>query len=119
MENITNWEMILSLAGTVLSLIFTCLICFIKMLLNRKQKRVIEDRVALLDAVAPLMEIAETFSNYTGQEKKEYVLTKINQLAIENGVKFNAQEVSEKIEELIKLSWEVNAKTKSEEANVK
>lgn len=118
MENIKNWEMLLSVLGTILSLLLTCLICFVKIARSSKQRKAIKDNIALLDAVAPLMEIAETFTHYTGAEKKEYVLTKINQFAIENGLQFNAEEVSAKIEELIKLSLEVNAKVKeSKEKN--
>ena len=57
---------------------------------------------------ASLIIDAEAFVNYSGAEKKEYVLTKANRFAIENKIPFNETELSDKIEELIILSKEVN-----------
>ena len=54
------------------------------------------------------MEIAEQFTNYSGEEKKEYVMTRVNQFALENKIKFDSEAVNEKIEELIGLSKKVN-----------
>ncbi len=48
--------------------------------------------------------------HYSGEEKKEYVMTKANRYAIENDIAFDEDAVSEKVEELITLSKEVNAK---------
>ena len=48
--------------------------------------------------------------NYSGAEKKEYVMTKINQYALENHIKFNQEEISKRIEELVALTKEVNVK---------
>ena len=79
-------------------------------------KKKLKNSYVLLDAVAPLMEIAETFTNYSGEEKKEYVMTKVNQFAIENGIRFDSQAVSNKIEELIGLSKNVNSDRQEEEA---
>ena len=95
---------------SILGLILTSVICIIRAIISGKQKRRLKDSTVLLDAVVPLMEIAEKYLNYSGEEKKQYVLTKINQLAIENGIIFNAEEISAKIEELIVLSKEVNNK---------
>lgn len=53
---------------------------------------------------------AEQFKNYTGKEKKNYVLTKMNQFSIENGIKFSSEFISEKIEEIISLTKNVNTK---------
>ena len=82
--------------------------CFVK-----DKKKNLENSILLLDAVAPIMEVAEKYVHYTGEEKKEFVLTKINQLAIENKLKFDEVAVSNKIEELITLSKEVNNKQQS------
>lgn len=112
--NTENLEIMLSVVG----LILTSVICIIKAIINGKQKRWLKDSTTLLDAVAPLMEIAEKYVNYSGEEKKQYVLTKINQLAIENGVHFNAEQISTKIEELIVLSKKVNNKNKEMEKDI-
>lgn len=103
-------EVILSLAGTAASLLITCVIFVIKLAKAVKDKRNIVNRTVLDEAVAPLIEVAEKFCNYSGEEKKQFVLTKINQFAIENNLKFDVDEMSRKIERLIELSRQVNEK---------
>lgn len=111
-----NLELILSLAGTALSLFIACVVFIVKLIRGHITKKDLKNSYVLLDAVAPLMEIAESFTNYSGEEKKEYVITKVNQFALENGIKFDAQAVSNKIEELIGLSNNVNSDKKEKEA---
>ena len=103
-----NFELILSFAGVVLSLLFTCLIFIIKLFKSFRDKKKILNNLILEDAVAPIMEIAEEFKHFNGKEKKEYVITKINQLALESGLDFNPESINAKIEELIKLSKSIN-----------
>ena len=113
-----NLELILSLAGTALSLFIACMIFIAKLIRGYITKKKLKNSYVLLDAVAPLMEIAETFTNYSGEEKKEYVMTKVNQFAIENGITFNADAVTAKIEELIQLSKNVNGKETANSQNL-
>ena len=101
-------EWILSIAGTVLGLVILCVSFLIKLVQSIRARKKEQGKTTLLDAVAPLVEIAENFIGYSGEEKKEYVMTKLNQFAIENGIEFNAEAISEKIEELIELSKQVN-----------
>lgn len=103
-----NLETILSLAGTALGLLLTSLTFLVKLILSIKNKSKVEKRNMLLSAVAPLVELAEKLTHYSGAEKKQYVLTSANQFAIENGIEFDAEAVSGKIEELIELSNQVN-----------
>ena len=103
-----NFELILSLAGTAVSLFVACLTTVLKLVKNVRLRHRQEGVMTLLTAVAPIVEIAESFSNYTGAEKKEYVLTKINQFAIENGIEYDADAVSDKIEQLVDFSKQVN-----------
>ena len=105
-----NFELIVSLVGTALSLFIACVLFVVKLVRGYIAKKKLKNSYVLLDAVAPLMEIAETFTNFSGTEKKEYVLTKVNQFAIENGITFDEQAVTAKIEELIDLSKNVNGK---------
>ena len=109
-----NFELILSLAGTALSLFIACVLFVVKIIRSYITKKKLKNSYVLLDAVAPLMEIAETFINYSGEEKKEYVMTKLNQFAIENGITFDEQAVTNKIEELIGLSKNVNGRETTE-----
>ncbi len=65
---------------------------------------------------------AETFVNFSGEEKKEYVLTKANRYAIDNKIPYNEQDVNQKIEDLVTLSKEVNKRedslTKNSESTI-
>lgn len=112
---IENFELFLSLAGTIFSLVIACIIFIIKIIKIIKSKKQIMNSALLEEAVPQLMGIAERFCNYSGDEKKEFVMTKINQFAIENGFKFEAETISNKIEEFIKLSKEVNYRKTNEE----
>ena len=106
-----NLEIVLSLAGTALSLLLACATFIFKLVKNIRLRIREEGATALLNTVAPIVQTAEAFANYSGAEKKEYVLTKVNQYAIENGIDFDASAVSDKIEELVELSKRVNTRT--------
>lgn len=60
---------------------------------------------------------AETFKNFTGEEKKEYVITKANQYAISKGIKFDTEKVSNLIEDLVTLTKQVNQREKDKQPN--
>ncbi len=109
-----NLELLLSLTGTAVSLFVTAVVFIAKFASSiRKRKKFLNEN-DLLNAVVPLMEIAEQHTNYSGEEKKEFVLTKLNQFAIENKINFNSEAVVKRIEELIVLSKKVNAKKTKE-----
>lgn len=96
-----NWESILSiLVGIVMAII--------SVILTFKNKR--WDK--LKDFIRTCIQDAEKMTHFTGAEKKEYVITKANQFAIEKGIKFDAQKVGELIEELVKLTKKVNQREK-------
>ena len=105
-----NFEVVLSLAGTALSLLITSIIFVVRLVKAVREKRNMQSSLFLYETVAPLMEIAENFSNYSGEEKKQFVLTKVNQFAIENGLKFDAETTAAQVEKLIELSKKINAK---------
>ena len=110
-----NIELFLSVIGAFLSLVVAIIICAIKFMKTIKSTQSLKDVSDILDAVGPIMEIAESFVNYTGAEKKNFVLTQVEQLASENGITINASIVSDKIEELIQLSKKINYIEKKEE----
>lgn len=107
-----NFELIITLAGTALSLLITCVVFIIRLIKTWRDKKTFLDDLILQEAITPLMELAEKYLNYSGDEKKQFVLTKLNQFALENKIKFNAELISNKIEQLIELSKQVNAKQK-------
>ena len=105
-------KIIISLLATTLSLLFTTSLSLFKFINSKKLNKKIIDENDLYNTIIDLMKIAEEFTNYSGIEKKEYVLTKLNQLSIDNKVNFDIEKASSKIEELISLSKNVNAKEK-------
>lgn len=96
-------------------MVVAIIICAIKFMKTIKSTQSLKDVSDILDAVGPIMEIAESFVNYTGAEKKNFVLTQVEQLASENGITINASIVSDKIEEHIQLSKKINYIEKKEE----
>ena len=109
-------EVIISLAGTAVGFLVTAITFLVKFIKNAKAKKIAEQTVKIGNAVLLYIKQAENFLNYSGAEKKEYVLTKANQFAIAQGIAFNAVAVGEKIEELVKLSKEVNKRDKDKTA---
>jgi len=103
-------EVLLSLCGTILGLVITTCTFIIKTVNNAKAKHIAEQAIKIGNAVLPFIKEAEKLTSYTGIEKKEYVMTKANQFAIQHNIPFNAEEVSDKIEELITLTRHVNKK---------
>lgn len=103
-------EIILSLAGAALGLLVTSATFIVKFLKKSNAKKAAEQVIEICNAILPYIEQAEKFVHYTGEEKKEYVMTKANQYALEHGIKFDAEYVGGKVEELISLTKEVNAK---------
>lgn len=109
-----NFELIVSLAGAALGLFITTATFLAKFVKNAKLKKAAEQTIEICNAILPYIEEAETFVNYSGEEKKEFVMTKANQYALEHGIKFDKELVSNEIEELVKLSKTVNSREQNE-----
>jgi hypothetical protein len=112
-----NLNLLLSLIGTICGLAITVLTFLYKMIKSARAKIKIEQAIKISNAVLPFIKEAEKFTAYSGEEKKAYVLTKANQFALTNNLKFNENQVSEKIEELVMLTKQVNAKTSTKDKN--
>ena len=103
-------ELFISLAGTVVSLIVTTITFIAKFIKSNKAKNIAQNVVELGNAIIPLISQAEKLVHYTGEDKKEYVMTLIRQYAFNKNLSFDYQEISEKVDELISLTKEVNVK---------
>lgn len=114
-----NLEIILSVAGTALGLLVTTVTFLTKFIKNAKAKKAAENIVDISNAIIGYIEEAETFLNYSGEEKKQYVMTKANQFAIESGIKFDAESVSAKVEELVGMTKQVNVSTNNAATSAK
>ena len=80
---------------------------------NVKAKNKLVALNKLTSTLQTLIIEAEEFTNFTGTEKKEYVMTKANRYAIKNKIPFDEQLVSDKVEDLVALSKEVNVGKRS------
>ena len=61
----------------------------------------------LAETIQPLIVEAEKFTHFSGEEKKQYVLTKANQFAIDHKLKFDQEKVSVMIDELVETTKKV------------
>ena len=101
-------EEIITIVSACLGFVATATGFLIPLIKNVKAKNKLTALNKLSTTLQSLMVDAETHSNFTGEEKKEYVLTKANRYAIDNDIPYDEQAVSEKVEDLVALSKEVN-----------
>ena len=109
MQNLTT---IITLASASVGLFVTAVTFIGKFIRSAKAKKQALQTIRVCDAIVPFIRQAEEFTNYGGQEKKEFVMTKVNQFAIQNKIHFNAALIGDKIEELVRLTKEVNKREK-------
>ena len=107
-------EYILSLVGTILSCIAGILTIGIKLIKALKEVKERINKEKITEKLPELIEEAEKIAGYSGKEKKEYVMDKIGEYAEGLGIKADLQFVSEKIEELVKLTKGVNMHERKE-----
>lgn len=105
MENVKELITIISAVLGLLATVTGFLIPLVKTVRAKNKLTAINKLTAQLQSF--IMD-AEQLVNYTGAEKKEYVLTKANRFAIDNHLPYNEQEIGDKIEELITVSKTVN-----------
>jgi len=107
-----NLPTIISISCTALGLLVTAITFIVRFIKSLKEKRLAQDTLKICEALKGFVASAEKFLNYSANEKKEFALTKANQFAIDNKMAFNAAFIGGKIEELIRLSKEVNVRDK-------
>lgn len=112
-ENMASLEWIISLASAVIGLIAAIAAVALKCAKNAKVKRAAEKALEICGVLIPFVEEAETFTHYSGAEKKAYVMTKVGQLNLRQKVVMDDEFVSKMIEEYIRLSKRVNTKPSS------
>ena len=112
-----NLKLLVSLGAPLLGFISTSIILLKKNVKNNKLKKALEKSEEILNHLIPCVSEAEKFINYSGEEKKEYVMTKLNQYAIDNKITFDKEIISNKIEELIEMSKNVNSNAQPEKSS--
>ncbi len=108
-----NTEIILSISSAALGLLITTVTFLSRFIKSAKAKKAAENLVKICNVIITFIEEAEGYLNYNGEEKKQYVMTKTNQYAIDNKIKYNAEIVSNKIDEFVALTQQVNKRTKN------
>ena len=103
---------ILTLIGSILPLLIAFLTFLVKFIKNEKAKKVLNCTLKLAETIQPLIVEAEKFTHFSGEEKKQYVLTKANQFAIDHKLKFDQEKVSVMIDELVDTTKKVNMRDK-------
>lgn len=106
-------EQIIIIAANCLGLLATFTGFLIPLVKNVKAKNKLVAINKLTSTLQTLIIEAEEFTNFTGTEKKEYVMTKANRYAIKNRIPFDEQLVSDRVEDLVALSKEVNVGKRS------
>ncbi len=105
MENIKE---LITIASACLGFIATLTGFLIPLVKNVKAKNKLKSLNKLSVALQAFVVEAEQRVNFTGEEKKQFVLTKANRYALDNKIPFNEQSVDGEIESLVALSKSVN-----------
>lgn len=103
-------EEIITIISAALGLIITITGFLIPLVKSTKAKKSLIAVNKLTGALQNMVIEAEKFVNYSGEEKKQYVMTKAYKYAVENKIPYDENAVSEKIEDLVALSKQVNVK---------
>ncbi len=109
-------EQIIAIISACLGLIGTITGLLISLVKNVKVKNKLKSINTLTVALQAFVEDAETFVNYSGAEKKEYVMTKANRFAIDNNIPYDENAVSDIIENIVKISKSVNVREKDKKS---
>ena len=103
-------EYIFSFVGTVLSFLVALLTLVLKLMKVLKDKSITEDREKLVEKLLELVVEAEGMLDYSGKEKKAYVMEKVSEFASREDIEADLEFVSDEIEKLVELSKQVNAR---------
>ena len=103
-------DYIFSWVGTVLSFLVALLTLVLKLMKVLKDKSITEDREKLVEKLLELVVEAEGRLDYSGKEKKAYVMEKVSEFASREDIEADLEFVSEEIEKLVELSKQVNAR---------
>lgn len=107
-----NIKEILAIAVTSLSLVITLLTFIAKNSKNIKLRKIANNLLKITNEVNNFVVLAEEFTNYNGNDKKEWVTTKVKEYCITNNIKYNEEDISNAIENAVLISKRVNKRDK-------
>ena len=96
-----------------LSLLSTILTLIIKTTKNNKVKKNAETTYNIVKKIQDLIINAESFTNYSGSEKLNFVITRMKEFSLTNNLALTEEKITELVENEITLSRDVNAKNKN------
>ena len=105
-----NLHIILSVGATAVGLLFSTIIFVVKFRLTLKEKDANAQHLTVRDVLLGLIGEAEKLVTLSGEQKKEYVVAKINEFIAENGFAVDADVINRTIDEIVALTKAVNAK---------
>jgi len=103
---------IIVIASSIVGLLATAIPLVIKLV--RKSKQWIKERDwnKIASILPSFIVEAEKFNNYTGIEKKEFVKSRLVLFAIKNKIAFDETKFDTAIDNIVKLTKEVNQRSK-------
>ena len=114
-----NVKIIVSLVSALVPLGSIIAGLFVKFAKSEKAKKIAKQINFWTSEIGKHVVEAEKFLNYKGLEKKEYVLTRVNQACLDNKVKYDITKVSEILEEIVKITKKVNQREKDKGGELK
>lgn len=103
---------VIKLAAVTLPFIITATTYIAANSKNKRAKKVAENVNKIAKAAQTYVTDAEQFIHYSGTEKKTWVLTKINQYAIQAGIPFDEDQASGIVEDIVTITKKVNRRDK-------
>ncbi len=114
-EFLKNAKDVITLALFFISIIMSLIIFFLKKSKNQKMNELASKLESASDNMKTInsqilnnMMQVEKFLEFTSEDKKKYVITKVVQYCIENNIEYTEQIIEEAIEIYIKFSKTVN-----------
>ena len=108
-QTLMEWKELIVTVLSALIIIFRLIASNAK---NAKLRKAAEMLNFVAEKARELVEQAEKIVNFRGADKKEWVLTKINQACIDAGIPFDKELASRAIEAAVELTKTVNARDK-------
>ena len=99
----------------IIPMMIGILVLISKLTKNLKLRKIAENLVKVEKVVFDYVNNAEGFVNYSGNDKKEWVKTKVNQFCITNKITYKDEIIDEIIENYITLSKTVNKRESEKE----
>ena len=106
---------ILVIVGALAGVISTTIPLIIKLIKKSKQFKQERNLNRSADVLLRLIAEAELFTNYSGQEKKEFVKSRLAIFAINNKIAFDEARLETAIDDIIGITREVNKRDKDKQ----